>query len=83
MEEFHPESSLREGLIDNIYEPQGTKPQGTTLDPHGMNNDVPSTETSQKMVCLLQNNGNSVLSHNEFMDVASKLSNACRRNKKN
>ena len=82
VEEFHPASSLGEGLIENNYEPQGTKPQGTTLDPHGMNNDVPSTEASQKMVCLLQNNGNSVLSHNEFMDVASKLSNACRRNKK-
>ena len=82
VEEFHPASSLGEGLIDNNYKPQGTKAQGTTLDPHGMNNDVPSTETSQKMVCLLQNNGKSVQSHNESMDVASKLSNNCRRNKK-
>ena len=80
VEVFHPASSVGEGLIENNNEPQGTM-----LLPHNMNiyhaNCVPSTETSQKIVCSLLNHGNNVLSHNKFMDFASNLINACIRNK--
>ena len=39
------------------------------------------TETSQKVVCPGLKDADNFISHTEFMYVASKLSNACRRNK--